>query len=344
MKNYIFSILLFLVIVIFSGGMDCDGTQQVVNPPGETGTGGLILGTTDGGLTWDVNIKSDITSIISVSCLSFDPNDFCFIGRTSPTTSRIYRTTDFGRTFTAALPNNNIGIEEPLDLTNTSIEGKGYVVGTQRVNGNPLFITTDGGSNWESGQNIITALWCIDFNSNRKGITLPEEPINNIYLTTDEGTTWTPSSPITSDYYLNAVKFTGSFSSNEAVACGNNGKIFRTDNAGANWSEITSPVTDQNFNDVDFIDPVGIIVGDEGTILRTADGGHFWQVVTSGVTNRLNKVYLDASAYYIAGEGVLLKSTNQGQTWTAIRTAPNQNYLDMFFIKNTGVVVGSTHQ
>ena len=58
--------------------------------------------------------------------------------------------------------------------------------------------------------------------------------------------------------------------------------MMRTTDGGETWTQkVVSSQTDNNLNDVDFLDSnIGVAVGDGGTILQTADGGETWTKAT----------------------------------------------------------------
>ena len=98
--------------------------------------------------------------------------------------------------------------------------------------------------------------------------------------TTDGGATWVEQSVPTGARLLRAVKFT---SPTQGWACGRNGTIVRTSDAGANWEQQVTGV-DTTLFDIDFADAQrGMASGSGATVLRTTDGGDAWERCFSAV-------------------------------------------------------------
>jgi photosystem II stability/assembly factor-like uncharacterized protein len=108
-------------------------------------------------------------------------------------------------------------------------------------------------------------------------------------------------------------------SSTTAIAVGDYGIIMKSTNTGANWSNITGPVT-SSLKSVSFSDSLnGTAVGIGGTILKTSNSGNNWsQINTTDVTvNDLNGVsFLNSNTGIAVGNsGTILKTTNGGINW-----------------------------
>jgi len=80
-----------------------------------------------------------------------------------------------------------------------------------------------------------------------------------------------------------------------------------------------------NLSDVDFINDLeGWAVGGGGMILHTIDGGQNWTIQPSGENSSLNDISFPSKGVgYIAGENVVLKSTDSGKSWQKLTTAPS---------------------
>jgi photosystem II stability/assembly factor-like uncharacterized protein len=98
--------------------------------------------------------------------------------------------------------------------------------------------------------------------------------------TTDGGGTWVEQSVPGSARLLRAVKFV---SPTHGWACGRNGTILRTSDAGANWEQQATGV-DTTLFDIDFADSLrGMASGSGATVLSTIDGGNTWERCFSAV-------------------------------------------------------------
>ena len=101
-----------------------------------------------------------------------------------------------------------------------------------------------------------------------------------------------------------------------AVAVGFAGTILKTTNGGTTWTPQTSGVT-SDLRSVAFRDANnGIAVGIGGRILRTTNGGTTWTPI-SGVTANLYSVAYDGTDIVAAGNNIIVRSVNDGVSWTA---------------------------
>ena len=122
---------------------------------------------------------------------------------------------------------------------------------------------------------------------------------------------------------LNGVSF---WSLNEGYAVGNGGTILYTTNGGAVWNQDASGVT-SNLQAVQYSLPYGgsmapIAVGDGGVILKK--GGSTWTRKASGLTtSALYGIdFYNSNTGLIVGDGgTILRTTDGGETWTAIPAA-----------------------
>lgn len=119
-----------------------------------------------------------------------------------------------------------------------------------------------------------------------------------------------------------------------------------TTDGGASWvSSITGP---DGLHDVLFLNPdTGFVCGRGGVVKRTTDGGANWVSVNPGGSGTTYfKLYrVSPSAIYVVGNDVSYRTTNLGNSWTAINpTTPNQEFLANWYslciYSNTMVVAG----
>jgi photosystem II stability/assembly factor-like uncharacterized protein len=148
----------------------------------------------------------------------------------------------------------------------------------------------------------------------------------------DGGKTWDkillPSGfPVNSVYFINPQK---------GFICGQNGKVVRTSNGGANWTNINPVVPNYHYFDIHFIDDKkGFIVGEAGTVLITYDGGGYWTTKTLNTQSDLYCVgFTDALKGFIAGtNGDVFKTTDAGFNWKNIGSI-TKNRLQAMHILN----------
>ena len=106
----------------------------------------------------------------------------------------------------------------------------------------------------------------------------------------------------------------------------NRGYIINTDNGGETWNEQVSSVSDI-LQDVHFMDhDTGFALGSL-TIQKTVNGGTEWAEIELDSLSRtpafVSFDFVDSTAYAVGDKGILLKSTNGGDTWTELTPLPS---------------------
>lgn len=107
------------------------------------------------------------------------------------------------------------------------------------------------------------------------------------------------------------------------IAVGSIGSILKTTDAGLNWNQVTSGTT----NNLNGIAATGLdniwIIGDNGTVLCSVDGGNVWtkKEILSNLEILSDIGFVDSNIGFIVGKnGVFLKTTNAGSTWSQLTT------------------------
>lgn len=127
---------------------------------------------------------------------------------------------------------------------------------------------------------------------------------------------------------------------------GSNGKIVRTEDAGANWHRQSAP-TNAHLQDIAAWDArTAVAVGNKGVVLVTSDGGNAWTEVEapkSQVANKLTRVLAlpQGHAWAVGEMGALLHSADFGKTWQRKRDEEDVGWNDIAFAEGgNGWVVG----
>ncbi|NOS86559.1 MAG: T9SS type A sorting domain-containing protein [Ignavibacteria bacterium] len=88
--------------------------------------------------------------------------------------------------------------------------------------------------------------------------------------------------------------------------------MLKTTNGGANWSSLTTGITD-NINSIYFLTPLtGYACGNAGKIIYTSNGGANWVEAASNVTDNLYSIY---GTFCSGSSGTLLYTSNGGLNW-----------------------------
>jgi photosystem II stability/assembly factor-like uncharacterized protein len=199
---------------------------------------------------------------------------------------------------------------------------------------------------------------------------------NNVYITSNGGSTWTPIT-----FNPAAFSFVGAVFKNEMEGIlyqGVNGNFYYTTDGGANWTPANKPagtqqnpnfsfVGDKLFNggrytsnwgenwknimgtvsgspihDISFYNKLGIFVGDDSYGVTT-DGGYNYSTPTAPFSSlRLTACAAINDSLLLAGDfrGEVYRSANKGQSWTKVFTNSNNNTLQSFRWTNDGKVLG----
>lgn len=160
---------------------------------------------------------------------------------------------------------------------------------------------------------------------------------SQILRTNDAGLTWDTLKTLPSGYFANIV-FTDA---NTGYIASTYGTLYKTINAGKDWT-VTTPVAGLLFlNSLCFTDPnTGYMVG-KAAVLKTTDAGATWNKLTMGTGSNFNKIYFyDQNVGFALGDnGIIYKTTNAGSSWDSLKTGldySSGSYLkSIYFINST---------
>ena len=160
-----------------------------------------------------------------------------------------------------------------------------------------------------------------------------------IINTKDGGITWTPRYIERGGReFLNGVYFINPL---EGWAMGSGFNLHTTD-GGDTWMELKC--MREELHDMYFVnESEGWAVGSSGIILHTRDGGATWTRQESGTDYNLYSVhFINPKEGWIVG-GEILHTSNGGKTWTIRRNVVHRGIFGVhFFNPNDGVMVGSS--
>jgi photosystem II stability/assembly factor-like uncharacterized protein len=224
-----------------------------------------------------------------------------------------------------------------------------YFIDSRRgwVGGDGGFLsrTEDGGQSWIRQQvNTKAAINDIYFRDKEAGFFLAG---NSIFVTRDNGQTWTQSKIFSpeefdgADVELYSVRFSskkkgwvvGSISKRDRVV---DSVLVYTDDGGETWRRQRAPSRVELIH-IDFVsDKRGWIVGDGGTILFTRDGGQSWTKQNAGVNGTLYHIDFrdDKKGWAVGERGTLLRTTDGGETWAEAPTNVKVTLLSVQFLND----------
>lgn len=314
-------------------------------------TGGEIIKTFDGGITWGYN--SLWNSAISDIFFENQQTGWCLIS------GDLFQTTDSGNTW-----NHLTRVGNTSRLIKT---GRGYFAygtgggiyfssngqvpwqkQTKGINnnlikvlfpddrngfilGDSILLTThDSGNNWSQLSYPFRGLYAADFESDQSGVLFNG---SGVFYTENGGVTWNTGSGFT---YLTGIYDCAFAGEGTCFLTGinyghffANAKFFRSDDHGKNWAEIQicdgSIITDLFF----LKNGTGFAAGFSGACYKTTDHGATWQ--KKSIESRLNSWHISFSSSttgMIAGvyEAItggqyarIYKTDNGGESWEMVR-------------------------
>lgn len=281
---------------------------------------GVILKTTNGGVTWEPQIIDNIHKLFAVYFLD-DTTGFA-VGDAGI----ILKTSNSGATWSIKSSGGYILMDIHFSDANN-----GYAVGNSGV----ILRTTDAGNTWvkEVFQTNLTfrSIYFTGLNNGYIG-----GSIGAILKTTDAGDTWKLNYTSSSGVY--DIKF---IDDNTGYAVGGKG-IAKSIDGGDNWNfQLTGPFI------VSAIQPINsdliFAVGSQGYVYKTTNAGTNWIEMTANLSYNLTTLFfLDTEVGYVAGfDGDIFKTVDGGKNWVAQSSGTNKLIESIFFINsNIGFAVG----
>jgi len=121
--------------------------------------------------------------------------------------------------------------------------------------------------------------------------------------------------------------------------------IFITSTLLAQWTVVSSPVSDMTFVKVQFLDDSNGWIAAESKVLRTSDAGNTWSQATTNINDTRGFYAISTTTAWICGTfGKISKTTDGGATWVAQTTgAPNLSSINAIFFhdQNNGWAAGT---
>lgn len=340
-------------------------------------SGGKILRTNDGGTTWDPWYFSEPVFFTSIAFPSpqvgyvvgdghilksldggknwnevyFDSTaDLQSLAFPSPTlgfavgdTGLVLKTTDGGNSWTIqhlcdTVSFTSIGIFSPDTLILNGFEYSVTYYYSESVN----YRSTDGGNTWVRLQLPPDSWHTLCIHAQSGGIAYISGKYGCLTKTMDYGDTWvslfenkTPPVQWESGFY--GIDFP-TIQTGYAVA---DRTIIKTTNGGETWNDLDTVFQYENMQAVDFAnDNIGCIGGN--FLYSTLDGGVTWVKRTSGPGGIHAIAFAGTTVCVAVGHnGLFLRSTDYGQSWTAVTGVPEADYRTVCFADQiTGYVAG----
>lgn len=243
----------------------------------------------------------------------------------------------------------DIGTTENINEIYFRNDNNGYLVA-----GKKLFITKDGGRNWNETRifkandfrNSSPEFLSIRFADKKRGIVIgsllnkKDEVVDSLVMRTEDGGETWQRILVPTKLELYHLDFVGSL---RCWIVGDGGLILTSYDGGATFQKQTSG-TDKDLYNVDFRDEnEGYAVGSKGTILRTENGGSNWSSVKTIFPETMMRVDFadDKNGWIVGYGGSILRSNDKGKTWTKQTAETKEHFYGLYMMKRFGWAVGA---
>ncbi len=293
------------------------------------GYSGKILLTADGGFTWTQVASGTNRALYRVRFV--DPNN----GWISGQEGLILHTTDGGKTWQRQKSGTSVYLFSLYFID----ANHGWAVGDRSI----ILDTRDGGATWNLHKIVSAAskelsaeealvsadpvLYDVQFLDANTGWVVGE--FGKIYHTTDGGLIWVEQEQsLLGAEVVNVLDLPSFFGvrfndAQHGLVAGLDGKIARTDDAGAQWKfekmKLDFPIVDPLFNPFQFPDGTGYVVGAAGEVVHLATPGGEWERAKIGMevlTWLRGMSWVDQqNGWIVGGLGLILHTKDGGQSW-----------------------------
>jgi photosystem II stability/assembly factor-like uncharacterized protein len=266
---------------------------------------GLIIKTTDGGLTWE-QISSGTTSALK-DIDRFPNNDLIAVGSDGVIVTK------------SATENQWVQHPPPSsnELTAVQVLNANEVVTVD--NTGQVFMSQDGGNNWTptpAKPDGLNPAKDIHFSTLQEGwVTGYGSSSGAVFHTKDGGTTWTPAPGFSGAYAAVDAEGTNVWVLNIS------GIYYYSNDGGATWAQGSLPGSSLQVQDIDFYDvSTGYAVGNSGKAFRSADGGITWETLPTPNNHHFTDIYLlsNNELWLCTTDNVAYYSANGGQSWAVL--------------------------
>ncbi len=197
---------------------------------------------------------------------------------------------------------------------------RAFAVGNQMT----VLHTEDGGKKWSALAGFAQAgevQKLIRARSGAGGNAWIVGEMGSIFATADYGQTWVRLGK-REDLAWNDIAAHGAW----LTVVGEFGHIRLSEDGGANWKEVASPVKSSLCAVMYRDERNGVAVGLEGVILVTKDGGRTWSKVASGTAEHLYDVAWTGQRWVAVGDqGLILTAEDPSDAWL-VRSISERSY------------------
>jgi photosystem II stability/assembly factor-like uncharacterized protein/phosphodiesterase/alkaline phosphatase D-like protein len=162
---------------------------------------------------------------------------------------------------------------------------------------------------------------------------------HGIYRSTDHGMTWDSANVGLKDLYVRALAFSGT----TLFAGMNPGGVYRSTNNGLSWDSVNAGLSDHRVNTL-AVNGTWLFAGTGGGgVYRSADNGLSWDSVNTGLTDRNLYTLAVAGTNLFAGTtiGGIFRSTNNGLSWDPVNEGLQSYSVESFAVNGSDIYAGT---
>jgi photosystem II stability/assembly factor-like uncharacterized protein len=292
------------------------------------GSNGSIARSSDVGSSWE----SFNTGVVTVVYDLEFPETGTVIAACGQGT--MLRSTDDGSTWVKSVPNS---AQDLLSIAFIDSQ-KGFMLQRAKV----LINTTDGGTTWNDTLFSTDEMRRIRFFDENVGWIVTNS-IGNVYKTIDGGMSWTliTIDPTTKYTFQDIVPL----SQTDALAYGEGGGVFVTNDGGQNWQQLGSGISREHMHSVTGISNQEAWVFGNQSAYQSTDAGSTW-TANMAPADPAFIIGHAISATRLVGcgsQGETFLSIDGGQNWTSVSTLTGAGRIEEidFIDATTGWVVGA---
>jgi photosystem II stability/assembly factor-like uncharacterized protein len=244
--------------------------------------------------------------------------------------SRVYRSTDSGRTWSRIVGPNGVVAGDAVASLWLFDASNGFAM----LQSGATLRTADGGANWYRSAEAGGPKPRGDSDSMQFVSSTAGWAILDLHLaqTTDGGATWIEA---VSTLAWGAVDGFDFVDPTHGWAL-TNGEVMATSDGGTSWTQVGLVPPDGCKNDCHLRmrdTQVGLLAMGNGMILRTADGGTTWTQVTTVAAPALVRAlrWSDTGVAWAVGDQVALRSPDAGVTWAGVSLGTPGAWSDVAF-------------
>ncbi len=161
---------------------------------------------------------------------------------------------------------------------------------------------------------------------------------SGVYLSTDNGTSWTQEGLTSNNIRSLAINSTG------YIFAGTDAGVYLSTNNGSSWTPVNSSMTTTSVYSLAINSSGYIFAGTNTGVFFSTNSGTSWTQENSGLGgNGVNALVVNSSGYIFASNtaGIYL-STNNGSTWTQVNNGLTYTSVQSLVINSAGYIFAGT--